>query len=85
TSEYKKDRVVADHKLGFDIEGVSGKLIIAEKGEIVKKVSMPSDAKVIDLGGMDRAELEQYFYEELMPSVEEWIYQYQEQLESIFY
>lgn len=85
TSAYKKDSVVGDYSFGFASAEFAGKLNIQEKAELIKKVEIPTTKETVDIGSMDASELEQYLYEELLPSFEEWSYQFAEAFESLFY
>ncbi|MEO4053849.1 DUF6583 family protein [Solibacillus sp. CAU 1738] len=85
SSAYKNDSVVGDYSFGIATADFAGKLNIQEKAELIKKVEIPTDKESVDLGSMDATELEQYLYEDLLPSFEEWSYQFAEAFESLFY
>ncbi len=85
SSAYKKDSVVGDYSFGLATADFAGKLNIQEKAELIKKIEIPTDKETVDLGSMDATELEQYLYEDLLPSFEEWGYQFAEAFESLFY
>lgn len=85
SSSYKKDSVVGDYSFGVASADFSGKLNIQEKAELIKKVDIPTAKETVDLGSMDATALEQYLYEDLLPSFEEWSYQFAEAFESLFY
>lgn len=89
TATHENDSVKANHAFTVsdaDIDENMYNLVVKQDSKVVKKVDMPSESeKLVNIGEMDMAEIQQYFEDELLAEFEAWTTNLMGDLESELY
>ncbi|WP_053218267.1 DUF6583 family protein [Virgibacillus senegalensis] len=79
-SSYDKDQMNAEHHLALEGEGISQdifQLNVSSDAKLVKSLDIDTGSEnVVDIGKMSPEEMESYYYEDVMPQLQNWMMEY---------
>ncbi|MEK5037718.1 DUF6583 family protein [Sporosarcina sp. FSL K6-3457] len=86
---HDSDNMIANHEFKFSERGIGEdlfSLLLKQQGKIVKKVDMPEETdSTVNIGQMDRGQIESFIELEVAPKVEEWFYELMGEVEGELY
>ncbi|WP_342505566.1 DUF6583 family protein [Sporosarcina sp. FSL K6-2383] len=78
SATHDSDAMTANHEFTISEQGLGGdmfNLLLKQQGKVVKKVDMPEEtADTVNIGQMNREQIESFIELEVAPRVEDWFY-----------
>lgn len=75
--DYNEDHMSSENTLAVQVPGIEKDMLslqIDKEAKLIKQVEIPEDPQVKDIGSMTVNEIEQYYQDEVMPQLQQWIF-----------